>query len=195
MGFIKTALGPADQQLVETLQPVIIATLRKAAISVQKGGGRAESNQWFGDASAPWMNDLARKLQMLASMINTKPIHVSFSPLSGRCGSEFAAALRPAGGWQDFVGGQNSMTIAQNQNFTMKLNLKWNTAPLYRSLKQPADSKFQTLVHECTHLFLNTDDDACGVRSCEATAARNPATAKKTADCWGYFVEEFRTGG
>lgn len=49
-----------------------------------------------------------------------------------------------------------------------------------------------TMVHECTHLFLNTDDDAYGVPMCEVTAARTPAIAKKTADCWGYFVEEFR---
>ncbi|QXD14274.1 hypothetical protein GQ464_012555 [Rhodocaloribacter litoris] len=174
---------------------MIIDTLRKAARTIEQGGGRAESRKWFGDDSPAWMNELRRRLNMLASMINTKPIDVSFSNLNRRCSGEFAAAPPPTGGWRDFVGGQNPMTTAQNRNFRIWLNLDWNTAPLYRPFKRPADSKFQTLVHECTHLFLDTDDDAYGVPQCEVTAATNPAVAKKTADCWGYFVEEFRTGG
>jgi hypothetical protein len=195
MGFNSAGLGPSDQQIVQNLQPVIIDTLRKAATKIHQGGGRGESRRWFGDNSDLWMGELGRKLQMLASMINTKPIDVAFSNLNKRCGGEFAAAPMPAGGWRDFVGGQNPMTTGQNRNFRIWLNLDWNTAPLYRPFKRPADSKFQTLVHECTHLFLNTDDDAYGVATCEVTAARNPVVAKKTADCWGYFVEEFRPGG
>lgn len=195
MGFNNAGLGPADQGIVQQLQSPIIETLRKASMQIQQGGGRTESNKWFGDSSPVWMTELGRKLQMLASMINTKPIDVSFSNLNKRCSGEFAAAPMPAGGWRDFAGGQNAMTVGQNRNFRIWLNLDWNTAPLYRPFKRPADSKFQTLVHECTHLFLDTDDDAYGVATCEVTAARSPAVAKKTADCWGYFVEEFRAGG
>jgi hypothetical protein len=194
MGFNNAGLGPSDHQIVQTLQPVMIDTLRKIATRIHQGGGRVESKRWFGDGTEFWMNDLSRKVQMLASMINTKPIDVAFSNLNKRCGGEFASAPPPAGGWRDFVGGQNPMTVAQNRNFRIWLNLDWNTTPLYRPFKQAADSKFQTLVHECTHLFLNTDDDAYGVHLCEMTAAKNPGTAKNTADCWGYFVEEFRPG-
>lgn len=193
MGFNNAGLGPSDQQIVQQLQPVIIQTLRKAAMKIQQGGGRAESRQWFGDASDLWMKELARKLGLLASMINVKAIDVSFEKIAGRCSEDFAAATMPRGGWRDFVGGQNPMTVGQNRNFTIRLNLKWNHAPLYCPVKRPADSKFQTLVHECTHLFLNTDDDAYGVARCKTMAAKDPATAKTTADCWGYFVEEFHT--
>jgi len=195
MGFNSAGLGPSDLSIVIKLQPEIIQTLRHASMRIQQGAGRGESRRWFGDASDGWMSDLGRKLQTLASMINTKPIDVSFSNLRKRCSGEFASASRPAGGWQNFVGGRNPITAGENQNFRIQLNLDWNGAPLYRPLKRPADSKFQTLVHECTHLFLDTDDHAYGVPLCEVTAAKSPATAKKTADCWGYFVEEFRAGG
>jgi hypothetical protein len=195
MGFNCSGLGPADQQILMNLQPTIIGTLRGAAMNIQQGGGRAESRKWFGDDSNQWMSELGPKLSMLASMINVKPIDVHFSKLQKRCGGEFAAAKMPLDGWQDFTDGQKPMTQAEGQNFRIILNLSWNSSPLYRPFKRPADSKFQTMVHECTHLFLNTDDDAYGVPMCEVTAARTPAIAKKTADCWGYFVEEFRSQG
>lgn len=194
MGFNSVGLGPNDQRIVQQLQPVIIDTLRKASQQIQQRGGRAESIKWFGDASDVWMTQLARNLQTLASMINVKPIDVAFSKLKKRCSGEFASAPMPVGGWNNFVGGVNPMTQGQGRNFRIWLNLDWNSTPLYRPFKRPADSQFQTLVHECTHLFLNTDDDAYGVPLCEVTAAKSPALAKKTADCWGYFVEEFRAG-
>jgi Lysine-specific metallo-endopeptidase len=194
MGFNNAGLGPSDLQIVRTLQPVIIDTLRKAGASLQNGNGGSEVRKWFGDASKAWTGEVARKLQTLASMINVKPIDVGFARLNCRCGDEFASAHVPADGWQDFTKSRSPMTSAQKQNFAVFLNHRWNASPLYRPLKRPADSKFQTLVHECTHLFLDTDDGAYGVPQCEVTAARNPAVAKKTADCWGYFIEEFRTG-
>ena len=193
MSFNTSGLGPADIQIVRTLQPVIIDCLRRASASILKGNGKAEARKWFGDDGNPWMGEVARKLQTLASMINVKPIEVGFASLTCRCGDEFASANRPAGGWRDFTRAPSPMTSGEGQNFRIFLNHRWNASPIYRPLKRPADSKFQTLVHECTHLFINTDDDAYGVASCEVTAAKQPAIAKKTADCWGYFVEEFRS--
>jgi Lysine-specific metallo-endopeptidase len=192
MGFNSTGMGPMDLQIVRSLQPEIIAVLRKAATKITQGGGRPESRKWFGDDSNIWMAEVAQKLNLMASFINTKEIDIGFSDLPSRCSSEFARANMPVGGWDDFANQANPMTAAQGRNFRIFLNHSWNAAPLYRPFKRPADSKFQTLVHECTHLFINTDDDAYGVPTCEITAARNPNTAKKTADCWGYFVEEFR---
>ena len=197
MGFVNNGLGPADLGLVTSLQPEIIATLRKAATRIRQAAGpndpwgaKALSKKWFGDDTDLWLKDLAAKLDRTASFINVKPIRVSFMRISGRCGEDFAEAAPPAAGWKDFTGG--TMTQAQGQNFRITLNLLWNGAPRYRVGGRPGDSKFQTLVHECTHLILDTDDDEYGVASCELLAMRNPAAAKKTADNWGYFVEEFR---
>lgn len=192
MGFVDGGLGPNDLMIVRQLQPEIIKVLRNASVRIGQGNGKAESTKWFGDNSQMWMSSVKEKLNRMASLINTKDITVSFSKLNSRCSGEFASANAPVDGWDDFTQWGNMMTAAQGQNFRIVLNLSWNTAPLYRPFKRPADSKFQTLVHECTHLFLETDDDAYGVASCEVTAARAPGTAKKTADCWGYFVEEFR---
>jgi hypothetical protein len=192
MGFVLGSLGPADTAAVLQLSPEIIRTLRKASDSVRSGRATGESHKWFGDTSAAWMNGLAQQLNKLASLVNVQPIEVGFQTLGDRDGSEFASALRPKCGWKNMTTGSNFMTQAQGQGYRIFLNESWNRAPLYRPFKRPADSKFQTLVHECTHLFLNTDDDAYGVPTCELTASRQPAVAKKTADNWGYFVEEFR---
>jgi Lysine-specific metallo-endopeptidase len=196
MGFSFDGLGPADQQVVKDLEKVILTTVRSAAEKIQHKGGRTESQKWFGDSSEDWMFELGRKLNTLASMINTKQILVAFSEMNERCSSTFASAPPPKkAGWHDFTADNAPMTSGQGQNFRIYLNLMWNGTPLYRPTNGPADSKFQTLVHECTHLFLNTDDDAYGVPMCIDTAIKSPNTAKKTADSWGYFVEEFRLGG
>ncbi len=192
MGFKLVGLGPSDSANVLQLSPEIITTLRKASTAIAKGGGTVESQKWFGDVSRPWMQSLAQQLNRLASLINLQDIEVRFSALGDRDSSEFASASRPKCGWKNLTAGHGFMSKARNQNYLITLNENWTNSPLYRPLRQPTDSKFQTLVHECTHLFLNTDDDAYGVRECEHTATRNPVIAKKTADNWGYFVEEFR---
>jgi hypothetical protein len=70
--------------------------------------------------------------------------------------------------------------------------VSWNLAPLFRPNDQPAGSMFQTLVHKLSHLVLGTDDHAYGVADCLKLAQHDPLSAKKNADSWGYFVEEFR---
>jgi hypothetical protein len=187
-------LGPADRAIVARLQPEIVTVLRNASAAARAGtpDATARSLRWFGDNSPGWMGQLSSKLNRLASIVNNKDIEVSFSGLRHRCGDEYAAANRPTGGWNDFSEENAPMSAAQGRNFVINLNLSWNGAPTYSPAQQPGDSKFQTLVHECTHLILDTDDDAYGVPMCLATAAATPALAKKTADNWGYFVEEFR---
>lgn len=192
MGFLNAGLSPSDEMIVRQLQPEIIKVLRNTSTKIAHGNGRAESVRWFADNSQMWMNDVKEKLNRMASLINTKDIKVSFSKLGGRCTSEFASAEPPTDGWDDFTQWSDMMSAAQGQDFRINLNLKWNRAPLYRPVNTPADSKFQTLVHECTHLFIETDDDAYGVNTCLAKAAQAPNVAKKTADSWGYFIEEFR---
>ncbi len=194
MGFHFSGLGPADQMIVQRLQPVMITTIRQVADRVMKGEGAAECKKWFGDASPIWMNSVGKQLQMMASLINTKPITIGFAPIKERCSKEYAAADQPNSGWKNFASNPNAMSVGQNQDYTITLNLLWNSAPLYRKFRKPGDSKFQTLIHECTHLFLDTDDDEYGVQDCEAVAGKSPAVAKKTADNWGYFIEEFHPG-
>jgi hypothetical protein len=187
MSFNMFGLGPADQTAVRLLSPIIITTLRKAAAEIKRGGGVAESEKWFGDSAGPWLRRLGDNLNRMASVVNVEDIKISFRSVNHRKGS-FAAASRPAGGWGTYT----AVSDARGQNFLIQLDTKWNDAPLFRTGNQPADSMFQTLVHEVTHLLLDTDDNEYGVNSCLTLARESSYKAKGNADNWGYFVEEFR---
>jgi hypothetical protein len=58
--------------------------------------------------------------------------------------------------------------------------------------KEEADSRFQTVVHEFTHLIFDNEDYEYGFRDCLQLAKTSPFKAKGNADNWGYIVEEFR---
>jgi hypothetical protein len=187
MSFVMSGLGPGDQGSITTLSPIIITTLRNISSNILRGGGKNESAKWFGDSAGPWMQRLGQNLNKMATVVNTKDINISFRDLDHRKGS-FAAASAPASGWGTYT----SVADAQGQNFVIRLDTAWNKAPLYSPPGAPGDSMFQTLVHEITHLLLDTNDHAYGVASSLQLAKSSPYKAKDNADNWGYFVEEFR---
>ena len=191
MGFYDAGLGPSDQKTILLLERAIISTLRKASGEIATGRGCSESLTWFGDNSRLWMEDLARKLNKMASLINLSKIDVFFAALSER-EEAFAAAYEPAGGFFDFTSARDMVSRSNTIRFQLELNHSWNTTPTYRTSMHPEDSKFQTLVHECSHLFLHTNDHDYGVADCRYLALSDPPLAKNNADSWGYFVEEFR---
>jgi len=195
MGLVPSALGPADQAVVRKLEPEIIATLRQASDRVRGGRADQEMLRWFGDAGLPWRNEVATKLSKMASVVNTTPITVTFTARTKRDTGTVAAARRPKESWGDYT----DMTKAQGpgfsgQDFHVRLDLAWNRQPTHCPGHQPGDSKFMSLVHELTHLILDTDDvtPAYGVRNCRNKADTNPAAAKRNADNWAFFVQELR---
>jgi hypothetical protein len=105
-------------------------------------------------------------------------------------GTDTAAALPPGGVWQDYT----DLTEARRVSFEMYLNSawenkpKWSTAPLVTA---GAGGQFKTLVHELSHLGLNTDDHIYRAANCVNLATTNAATAFDNADNWGFFIEEF----
>ena len=189
MGFVAVGLGPGDQQNIRTLEPEIIRTLREASNKVRRGQGGAESQKWFGDQSQAWMSSLGRDLDKLASILNTKRIEVHGVNWKERSKNTTAAAWQPAQGWDRYT----DMTKAQGQGFKIELDTAWNPRPLFRPGNTPGVSKFHTMVHELTHLVLGTDDvaPAYGVVNC-LNKASTPARAKKNADNWAFFVDDFR---
>jgi hypothetical protein len=192
MGISSSGLGPADQQLVSKLGPEIIRTLRKASTELAPGDVR--SRAWFGDASNAWIQQVKRNLNRMASVINVQRIDVHGSQWQQRSKGTSAAAYQPASGWRDHtanVGNVGFITRSQNQGFNIELDIAWNKSPTYKTTAN-LDSKFEILVHELTHLILDTEDEAYGPAKCQALATASPARAKKNADTWGYFIEEFR---
>ncbi len=188
MGFMMTGLGVHDRGTISQLQPEIIQTLRKASDRVRRGTADGECLKWFGDDSANWKSALQQDLNRMASIINTTPISISFRKLSQRNSDENATAWPPRGDFHRYA----SLNEAQNRNFSITLNQGWNTLPLYRPFKRPVQSKFQTLVHESSHLLLDTYDFAYQPLAAEMLASSQPDRAKRNAENWGFFVEEFR---
>jgi len=192
MGISCSGLGPSDQQLVGKLGPEIIRTLRKASTEISPGDPR--SVRWFGDASNTWTQQLKNNLNRMASVVNIQQVKVHGQQWKQRARGTSAAAYRPASGWRDntaVVGRTSFVTRSQGQGFNIALDNEWNTSPTYRT-GATLDSKFEILAHELTHLILDTEDEAYGGPKCETLAAHSPARAKKNADSWGYFIEEFR---
>ena len=189
MGFVAEGLGPSDQEILRRMEPEILKTLRAASSQIRSGRGRAESLKWFGDESQGWMAILGRDLNKMASILNTTPIRVHGTNWQARSTRTTAAARKPAEGWDRYTG----MTKAQGQDFDIRLDIAWNERPLFRPGNAPGVSKFHTLVHELTHLILNTDDvkPAYGVQNCLRKAAA-PVNAKRNADNWAFFVDDFR---
>ncbi len=189
MGFILGTLGPGDQATVRNLQGPIITTLRSAAASVRSGAADNQCQLWFGDSSQGFKAQLAGQLSRFASVINTTPITINCEHWKRRDADTFAAAHQPTGGWNAYT----NLTTAQGQGFTITLDLSFSTAPTYRPNPLVAgDTKFQTLVHELSHLVIGTDDHAYGPVPCRGLAISNSNQGKNNADSWGYFVEDLR---
>ena len=64
---------------------------------------------------------------------------------------------------------------------------KFETAPKYATAKN-YDSKFETMAHEYTHAFANTDDVGYGHKYC--TKKITAAKALNNADSYGYYVQD-----
>jgi hypothetical protein len=190
MGFIAVGLGPSDQQALRKIEPKAISQLRLAAQRIRSGKCKTQSKKWFGDKSVAWMSTLARNLDKMASIINNKPIEIVGTNLKRRQVGTLAAAQQPRQGWKTYT----HMTKAQGQNFKIRLDIGWNNKPLFSPPNVSVDSKYLTMVHEVTHLVLNTDDvepKPYGYQNCVNKAKASAAKAKKNADNWAYFMDNF----
>jgi len=168
------------------MTPLILAAMRKAEEEV--GGGRAASEvaRWFGTTPPATIQEKVRKLR---SFYNLNNITLRFATMQDR-GTDNAAALAPGNGWDDYT----NLTKAHGVSFEMYLNsgweqkAKWSTKPLATA---GSGGQFKTLVHELSHLGLNTNDHKYQAASCIALALADATKALDNADNWGFFVEEF----
>lgn len=186
MGFNITTLGPASRETVLTLSPLIIEAMRKAETELAAGRGGTEVSRWFGTTPPA---TIRQKVGKLRTFFNCNSITVRFATLAKR-GSNNAAALAPGNGWDDYT----NLTKANGVSFEMYLNsgweqkADWSTQPLATA---GSGGKFKTLVHELSHLGLNTNDHKYQASRCIALATADAAKALDNADNWGFFIEEF----
>jgi hypothetical protein len=101
-------------------------------------------------------------------------------------------------GWDDY----RNLGKAHGPTFQMHFNLNFPNLKTYAN-PTPAtcagQSQFETLVHELSHLVLNTNDEtlssgvtAYGGSNARTLAAQSPDKAKNNAENWGFFIEDFR---
>ncbi len=193
VSYVQTTLLLLNKPLMDGLQT--------AAERVQSGQADAACQRWFGDNTGPWKTQLHRTLRQLRSNINVRTIKVGFAPLDDRGAN--AAAWRNNGlAFSTPLGGAGTVD-------NMNLDVGFNSLPTYLPLNGGqvdasfySQSKFETLVHELSHLFLNTKDvptkwepdgsvakEAYGAKRAAKLAVADPAKAKRNAENWGIFVE------
>ncbi|MBM7066814.1 M35 family metallo-endopeptidase [Actibacterium sp. 188UL27-1] len=198
MSLILSGLPSTEVTILQTLHQNLIAALRKAsnemklAANGQTTQSTGFSQTWFGDVSPNWLRALAKDLSKSASLINVMPIKIHAAPLSERVDA-YACSLIKRKEDQEYARKNNPLTIAKGKHFEIELHKKWFKAPVFRTPNNP-DSRFQTLMHEISHIFLCTKDQPSseGVDTCKLLAQFLSPVAKTNADNWGYFVEEFR---
>jgi len=186
MGFNITALGVQSSKVVIELSPKILDACSKAQTELAAGRGLTEVGRWFGTTPPA---TIKTKVGKLRSFFNLNAITLHFATLTKR-GTNVAAAFRPSGGWDDYT----NVTKAQRTTFEMYLNSAWEEKPVWSTgplQTAGAGGKFKTLVHELSHLALNTNDHKYGAANCVLLAASDAAKALDNADNWGFFVEEF----
>lgn len=192
MGFTCEGLGPADQKALSEIWPVMIRTLRIGGGEIQSRPFKTRSRVWFGDISPEWMGELQRKLYQMGTIANTQSFQVTGMEYRRRKPADVAHALQPDSGWGTYT----NLRDAQRTQFRIKLDIAWNNLPTFRGRGSKSKSKFQTIVHEVSHLVLHTRDLVYGGHSgqpCKSLALNGTAGAKMNADNWAFFVDDVRS--
>jgi hypothetical protein len=199
--------------LAKKLEAEIIAALANARDAVFSGGATAPMQIWFGitdpTAAKPL---LTRALAFMRSHINNTPISFSLSGDTNPKNNADAIPINLKGGstyakyWD---------LMSQNRKVKVKPGLDTSIAESvirlgmnFKNLQIYGDSplsnfdgqdKFETLVHELSHVILGTDDEmisgsrpAYGAVDARLLAVNAPNKAFNNAENWGFFVEEFR---
>ncbi len=130
MGFTATGLWPHDQIIVRDLIQKIISTLTGAKERLKLWD--AYSQKWFGDSSGKWIKELKTKLYRMASMVNLQCINIGGVDYRKRDIDTFAYAEMPRDGWQDLTARKSFVRESSGQNYQIRLDSAWNSAPIYK---------------------------------------------------------------
>lgn len=207
MGLNTEYLGLHDQVIIKKMELAVLATLRMSSVHINKD--TELSQLWFGDSHPSWIAYLQRRLNRMASIVNLHTIKIHGTHIIHHNSKTIAGAEPPANGWKNYSNNRSGVgfiTGSQNEEFHIRLDVLWNTAPEYslpyyssypREPMYPMDcikpnrrSKFNTIVHELSHLAMNTLDLHYGYNECIAFALQSPEGAKNNADNWSHFVED-----
>ena len=139
----------------------------------------------------------------MRSVVNIKTIRVSFQALATRSTGENAAAWNDQGKHLNL--GDSFSHVRAHSGITSEVYLNEAFSGLPNYLTKLGNntiddsfwnqSKFETIVHETSHLILGTDDEtyrgrtAYGARRAARLARHRVTKAKNNAENWGIFIE------
>jgi hypothetical protein len=188
----------------------VVPALNNCIKRIKQNQANAALLRWFGDASAAYKATLIDDLEKLRRICNLQDIAVRFRDVQDHDRGENAAG---------YVGSATSIdprrmryydgqSIVQNVGFTggsVFLNVHFSSMNMYLpyvggvpgTVDSTAwhQSRFETFVHELSHVVLSTADHtfngqhAYGRQNAAALAVFSPALAKTNAENWGIFIE------
>jgi hypothetical protein len=178
--------------------------LADAATRTASGQANGACSRWFGDSSDNFRKDLASRISKMRSNINVRVINVTMESLVSRNQYENASAWNDKGSHLRFedsyahvgsAGGVKS-EVYVNEAFA---KLPTNLVTLANGSVDASfwnQSKYETLIHELSHLILGTRDEklskktvAYGAQNAEALAQKDPTKAKTNAENFAIFIE------
>ena len=182
----------------------VMSGLELAASKTASGAANAACMRWFGDSSDNFRKDLAVKIRKMRSNINVRTINVSMSGIVQRSKYENAAAWNDRASHLRF---EDSFShVGTHGGVTSEIYVNEAYAQLPTQLARLGDGtidatfwnqgKYETLVHELSHLLLGTRDEklskrtvAYGAQNAESLARKDPSKAKTNAENFAIYIE------
>jgi len=202
MGF---AYSDSYTQLNVSMLPVM-QSIKTAGERVRSGAADAALFRWFGDNSNAWRSEAARRIETLRRIFNLQSIAIGFTNLRERNRGENASAA--TGALTGIQPALVSQYMAGNDLDPITLNEAFRSLPPYLPLTGTGivdtggwnQSKLNTVIHELSHLILNTRDEtppggphagqpAYGAQRARSLATLYPLQAQNNAENWGIFIE------
>lgn len=192
--YIKSWIDKFGLELMEAL-----ANCRKR---VEDGSANGAISRWFGATlDAGGRHKFGQRLGLIRSNLNLRSISVGFMGLQSRVATQNARAWNI--GSPQLSLGKNLALPGSGGISTIELDLGFKNLPDYLPLAGGVvdaggwnQSKFETLVHELTHVLIGTKDEALangntayGAQRALALAVENPTKACNNAENWAIFIE------
>lgn len=200
MSLDVSGLPDGVRQQIDGFDTEITEILQRARDQVHSGLASAKLTLWFGGADAQTRNEIRDKLAKLRSFVLHHTVRCAYR--LDRPAGENALAEGVKGG----LLGKNVIALNSAQRVlgsekdwgaigTLNLSPNFANLPNYANGAVSAfggQDRFETVVHELSHIVLGTGDDAYGGTAARALATTDAAKARNNAENWGLFVEDFR---
>jgi hypothetical protein len=203
MGIV--ADGTYVQTMVtQQLIGMVMSGLQEAASRATSGAANGACSRWFGDSSDNFRKDLASRIRKMRSNINVRVIKVSMESIVTRNRYENASAWADGGSHLRFEDAFSHVGSSGGIKSEIYINEAYASLPTQLVVLGDGSvdssfwnqSKYETLVHELSHLILGTRDEklskktvAYGAQNAAALARQDPSKAKTNAENFAIFIE------